>query len=193
MARWWQSGRETARQREFESHQQRLERLSGQMLERYRAGLKDKVADPDRLQALYGTHFLDGSFRQQAHRVLTMACSMLRVPNAMVNIVTPLGQQTVAAVGANDDANGPLETHSFCQHVIGTGRELAVSDAEGHSLVCDTVFARDGIIVSYLGVPIVRQDWIVGVLCVYDDKPRDWDTADVGMLTQLSQVLSQVS
>jgi GAF domain-containing protein len=46
-------------------------------------------------------------------------------------------------------------------------------------------------VVSYLGVPIVSNKWIVGVLCVFDDEPREWDTADVGMLTQLAALLSR--
>ncbi len=192
MAKWFQRGRdEAAKTREFETHQQRLERLSGEMLTRYRSDLENRVADPERLRAMYGSHFLEATNRQQAQRVLTMATSMLRVPNAMINLVTPDGQETVAAVGAYEEATGPIESHSFCQHVIGTGRELAVNDAAGHSLVCDTVYAKAGQIVSYLGVPIIRDKWIVGVLCVFDDVPRDWDTADVGMLTQLSSVLTR--
>lgn len=175
---------------DFTARQEHIRRLTGQMLEQYRRETLSKVNDPDRLHETYGTHFMDADNRAQSERVCGLAASMLRAPFSQVNVITERGQETVAFYG-ND--TGPLELHdSFCHHVIGTGQPLSVGAASEHALVCDTAVARNGMVTSYLGVPIAnRSGYIVGVLCVYDTKRREWDLADVTMLTQLAFVLTR--
>ncbi len=81
---------------------------------------------------------------------------------------------------------------SYCKHVIATGREFAVDRSNAHPLVCNTMLATTEQVVSYLGVPIASRDGIiVGVLCVHTTDEREWSTADVSMLTQLSFVLTR--
>jgi GAF domain-containing protein len=182
----------TPTQTEFETQQDRLMKLSGDVLSRYRKELAQEVAEPERLNAVYGQRFLEREMRDQAQIVAHMASELLMVPNAMVNIVLSDRQVTVAQVGSYASPEVARE-ESYCQHVIGTGRELAITDSARHPLVCDTTFAQNAAIVSYLGVPVVsREGMIVGVLCCWDSIKRDWDAADVGILTQLSMVLTRV-
>jgi GAF domain-containing protein len=189
--RWFQRG--AVKQDEFESQQQKLARLSGEMLSRYRTELKAEISDPDRLAQVYGSEFATSDMKKQCQSVATMATQMLKTPMAMINILNGEEQETVAQVGADDVPPLIATEESFCRHVIGTGREFAVSNSPEHPLVCDTQVSREGIIVSYLGVPIERQGYIVGVLCVADVHPRDWSLADVSILTQLAAVLTRAA
>lgn len=175
----------------FETHQDRLSRLSGEMLTRYRKELKAEVTDPQRLAQVYGSEFASAGVRSQAQSVAAMAASMVKAPSAMINVVTANEQETIAKVGAEAVPAVIDAEDAFCSHVIGTGREFAVDDSGTHPLVCDTRYARGGEIISYLGVPIERSGYIVGVLCVADDKVRTWSTADVSILTQLAAVLTR--
>lgn len=193
MVKFWKG---TMPEADFETQQAKLRRLSGEVLKRYQRELEVEVRDPQLLAETYGKAFASSDARRQAEVVAEMATQMLGVPNAMVNVMNPdKGIQDSIAYIHDDkvEAMSPaLIQDSYCQHVIGTGRPLAVEDAMNHPLVCDSVLAREGIVVSYLGVPVAsRGGMIVGSLCVYEATQRDWKTADVGMLTQLSMVLTR--
>jgi GAF domain-containing protein len=193
MKRWF--GAKAVQLEEFETQQSKLAKMSREVFDRYQATLKQEVADPARLEAVYGSAFANADSKRQAQVVALMASSMLSVPNAMITLILPDRQVRVANV-----VNGQVDTdladdkieESFCKHVIGTGRELAIDRSGEHALVCDTRFARSGEITSYLGVPIANTEGIiVGVLCVFDSAERDWGVGDVGLLTQLSVVLTR--
>jgi GAF domain-containing protein len=183
---------------ELENQQQKLARLSGEVLQKYRQDLNVEVHDPQRLEAIYGSGFMRAEATKQAEVVAVMATQMLSVPNALVSVVLPDGQYNIAWVANNEpmhtDLSQPASSvpDSYCSHVIGTGREVNIETSLDHPLVCDTKWAIDGDIVSYLGVPIAnRHAIIVGTLCVYDKHERHWGAADVSMLTQLSLVLTR--
>lgn len=195
MVKLWNSRRLPV-QHEIESQQDKLRRLSGQVLERYRRELNAEISDPQRLSAVYGAAFASATVRRQAQLVATMATDMLRVPHAAVSVIEGADKDQQFIAQASRMADLAPETvvleESFCRHVIGTGRELMVEEAGDHPLVCDTRLAKDGLVTSYLGVPVANRDLvIVGVLCVWDSKSRTWTPADVGMLTQLSMVLTR--
>lgn len=195
MVRWWNSTKPVS-EPQFESHQQKLQRMSAEVVQRYQRELDAEISDPQRLSATYGSAFAGAETRRQTQTVVMMAASMLKVPNADAMLVMSDRQESVAAVRDYEivdpgDANAPIHD-SYCKHVIGTGREFAVDDAPNHPLVCDTSFARGRNIIAYLGVPIASRDGvIVGVLCVHDSRAREWRVADVSMLTQLSFVLTR--
>lgn len=180
---------------QFETQQSRLEKMSREVFDRYHVALDKELAEPQRLEAVYGSAFANADSKRQAEVVALMASSMLSVPNAMITLILPDRQVRVASVvnGVVDQNldDDPIED-SFCKHVIGTGRELAIDRSGTHALVCDTRFARSGEITSYLGVPVANTEGIiVGVLCVFTSQERDWGVGDVSLLTQLSVVLTR--
>lgn len=193
--KWW-SGTKAVTAEQFETQQQKLRRLTGEVVRVHEKAVDAEVHDPARLKAVYGSAFASASCTRQAQVVALMASSMLKVPNCHVTMVLDDRQESVAAVedGAvvdSSDKDMPV-SESWCKHVIATGREFAVNAGAEHPLVCDTKVARDGDIVSYLGVPIATRDnIIVGVLCVFDSVRREWSVVDVSMLTQLSLVLTR--
>jgi GAF domain-containing protein len=180
---------------DFMSQQAKLRSMSGDVLRRYQRELDAEISDPDRLAAVYGHAFASSDTKRQAGVVAAMASAMLKVPNAAVNVITGEDQEPVAWVADGQLVTDPKVVparESFCVNVITTGREMAVEDAREHPLVCDSRFVADGCVISYLGVPIAnRSGIIVGSLCVFESGPRQWSTADVGMLTQLSMVLTR--
>jgi GAF domain-containing protein len=197
MVKLWHRSTVTAPD-ELENQQQKLARLSGDVLRQYRRDLDVEVNDPQRLEAIYGSGFMRAEATKQSEVVAVMATQMLSVPNAIVSVVLPDGQYNVAWIVDNEsvrvDLSQPASTlpDSYCSHVIGTGREVNIETSVDHPLVCDTKWARGGEIVSYLGVPVAnRHAIIVGTLCVYDSCERQWAPADVSMLTQLSLVLTR--
>lgn len=184
-------------QAEFETQQQKLQRLSGDVLARYQREIDTEVADPQRLEATYGAVFASAGMKRQAQTVCLMATQMLGVPNAAISVLGRHEQEFIARVEQGQVVQDSLVTRiedSYCRQVIGTGREFAVEKAAEHPLVCDSTFTTDGIIVSYLGVPIAdRNSIIVGVLCTWDSVEHPWSAADVAVLTQLSLVLTRAA
>lgn len=177
------------------SQQAKLRSMSGDVLRRYQRELDAEVSDPDRLAAVYGAAFACADTKRQAGVVAMMASSMLKVPNAAVNVITAEEQEPVAWITDGQLITDPKVVparESFCVNVITTGREMAVENAREHPLVCNSRFALEGEVISYLGVPIAnRSGVIVGSLCVFEPSQRQWKPADVGMLTQLSMVLTR--
>ncbi len=194
---WWSKGKAAPTQTELETQQAKLQRLSREVVERYQREMSANINSPEQLRHIYGAPFADAGVRRQAGIVATMATQMLDTPSGMVTVVTPDKQESVALVlerVLQSDEN-QISSHyddSYCKFVIGTGREFAVSVSADHPLVCDTTFATSGMVVAYLGVPVANPDrYIVGTLCVWDSQARDWKAADVGILTQLSFVLTR--
>lgn len=193
MVKLWNS-RRLPDQREIETQQDKLRRMSGEVLARYQRELKAEISDPERLALVYGQAFASKDSLRQAETVAKMATDMLRVPHAAVSVIREHEQEFIAQASRMADPVAPTSplSDSFCQHIIATGREMVVDDADEHPLVCNSTYTRDGVITSYLGVPVANRDSVViGVLCVWDSEKRTWSLADVGMLTQLSMVLTR--
>ncbi len=182
------------KQPEFENQQDKLRRMSEEVIRQYQTDVDREVSDPDRLAAMYGSGFMSADLKRQAEVVAVMASQMLKVPNADVSAVMPGVHQALASVrdGEVIEPGSQGLDDSMCKNVIATGREMAVELAQNHPLVCNTEWATSGAIVAYLGVPVASHEGIiVGVLCVHSPHKREWKTADVSVLTQLSFVLTR--
>lgn len=177
---------------EFRTHQDRLRDLASDMVAGYQASLRQEVNSPERLAAVYGVEFASTGFRMQARTVAEMASSMLKVPYAMVTIITADEQINVAST---DTSMAPAIAceDGYCENVIATGREFSVDNAPEHHLVADSELAKSGVVTSYLGVPIVVDTQIVGVVCAYDTQPRHWGVADVSILARLAAVMTRAA
>ncbi len=82
-------------------------------------------------------------------------------------------------------------SHSFCQYVRRTGRELVVSDARITDLVRDNLAIADLNVIAYLGAPIFDPAGTpIGALCAIDDKPRLWTDENRTMLSKLAACVS---
>jgi two-component system, cell cycle sensor histidine kinase and response regulator CckA len=129
-------------------------------------------------------------------RVSRLACEILDVPVAQVNVVLPDVQSSISSVGRGPEQaswNGPREVPiqtSYCRHVARSGRPLAVEDARTHPLVKDSPATISGGIRAYLGVPLKDEDGnTLATLCVVDFEPRSWDRRSLAALGSLADFL----
>lgn len=77
-----------------------------------------------------------------------------------------------AAVHRGDKT--PFED-TICANALRCGTTLVISDATDDERTAGLAVVAAGAIGSYLGVPLYTGDGeMVGVLCVFDDHPRDW-------------------
>lgn len=177
---------------------EQLARLEGAMLEAYQRELGLRLNDRSRLEAVYGSHFFAADRLLKLNSICASAAQLLDAENAAVNIITADRQIAIATYGdralkrasAHDaPPEVPLDS-SFCQHVVGTERDLVIGDTLRHALVCQSLATTSGGIRSYLGVPIITQSGhILGSLCVWSTRPRNWRTTDASILASLSAVL----
>ncbi len=72
---------------------------------------------------------------------------------------------------------------TFCQYAIASGKPFEVTDSLTDLVVCNSPNAIK--IRSYNGVPLIINSWVVGVICIYSDSPREeWDFLDKTRLKQ---------
>ena len=110
-------------------------------------------------------------------RLADLARRLLGTSSADVRLVHTDGG--TAPVGAPHDA--------MCALVTGDA-PLAVGDATADPRFTHVPAVADGRVTAFLGVPLVTdRGRVLGVLCVWDDRRRDWTDADVELLAQLAR------
>lgn len=155
----------------------------------YRDRLKTTLADPTRLEAVYGSRFWTQPDREKLRQFCITASTTLNAPVAQVSLVTDSEQVIVAAVG-KEDARAESLDFSVCQHTVGVGMSLNVNDLRHQVVLCDLKSVTDQGLVAYLGVPLLdRNGNILGAFCAADFEERSWSDMDVTMLTHLASAL----
>lgn len=148
------------------------------------------VTDPDRLRALRSLYLLDTPSDRGFDELAQVARRALGVPVALISLVDRERQFLVSCPGLRQEWAERRETplsHSFCQHVVATDGPLIVSDAREHALVRDNPAVRDLDVIAYAGVPLRTHDgFVVGTLCAIDHTPRQWQDAQIELLSRLA-------
>ena len=123
-------------------------------------------------------------------RLTRVACRVLRAPVGLVSLVDQNRQFFKSCVGLPEPFASKRQTpvsHSFCQHVVATGKPLIVEDARNNPLVRLNPAVEEMGIVAYAGIPLVTSDGhAIGSFCVIDSRPRSWSFDDVEMLQELA-------
>lgn len=149
--------------------------------------------EPARLRALYDTGLLDSEVSERYDRLTRLASKLLRTPVALISLVDDRRQFFKSSLGLAEPWASARETplsHSFCQHVVTSGRPLKIEDALQHPLVRDNLAIPDLGVVAYLGVPIVGGAGDnLGSFCVVDTVPRAWSDEEEEVLLELGQFL----
>ena len=162
-------------------------------------GEKDRGAilrDPVRLALLDRTALLDTGPEAAFDRLTRLASRLLDVPVALVSLVDGERQFFKSCLGLPPDvtaARGTPLSHSFCQHVVTSGRPLIVNDARLDPLLHDNRAIPDLGVVAYLGIPLLLDGHVIGSFCAIDGRPRDWCDDDVALMADLTQsVLTEI-
>lgn len=156
-----------------------------------------RIHDPARLDALQRSGLLDSPPEEAFDRLARLASRLLNAPVALVSLIDADRQFFKACLGLPEPWASWRQTplsHSFCQHVAGSGEPLVIDDAREHPLVRDNLAIPDLGVVAYLGIPLITSDGqALGSFCVIDSQPRQWSPAEVGLLKDLTaSVMTEV-
>lgn len=169
--------------------QEELAKLERAMLETYERELGLQLNQPERLKAVYGSHFFDADRKERLDSICKAVASLLETNVAAVNMITDQQQVQVACSTTDPVLSKPVED-SYCQHVVGTERYMSIEDSLRHALVCESKSTIEGGIRSYLGVPLISTSGhVIGSLCVWSYYPRTWSPSDVVMLASFAAVV----
>ena len=147
------------------------------------------LSDPGRLAAarsLQPDQGASAAFDRLAH----LAAVFLDVPAASVSIVEEQRQRFIGVASPGFERAGPRETpieYSYCQHVVTQGSPLLLEDATKDPQFCTHPACVEGGIAAYIGIPIrTSAGHVIGALCAFDLKPREWTDAQLATLTDLA-------
>jgi GAF domain-containing protein len=154
------------------------------------AGLLSIVRNVSRIAALQRLNLLDTPPEASFDRLTRIACRMLRAPIGLVSLVDRDRQFFKACIGLPEPFASKRQTplsHSFCQHVVASGKPLVIEDARVNPLVQLNPSVSELGIIAYAGIPLTTTTGeTLGSFCVIDCKPRAWSFEDVEALQELA-------
>lgn len=155
------------------------------------------LTDPKRLSLILELDLVDSLPEEVFDRLTRLASRLLPTPVALVSIVDDKRQFFKSFVGLEDPWANQRETplsHSFCQHVVVSGKPLIVEDAREHPLVKDNLAVPDLGVISYLGMPLTLQSGhTLGSFCVIDTEARQWTDDNINTVRELARsVMSEI-
>ena len=151
------------------------------------AVLSKNLSDSTRLNIINQYGLFDGSDNIVYDQITWLASYIADTPIALISIVGEKEQCFIARQGF-DTKKTPVEV-SFCSHALDDKDELLiVEDARKDSRFKDNPLVKgDPYIVFYAGVPLVSPEgFILGTLCVIDNKPRQLNQDQIKALQSLS-------
>ena len=153
--------------------------------------------DPRRIETLESTALLDSPPEKIFDRMTSMASRMLNVPVTLVSLVDRERQFFKSQHGQAEPMASRRETplsHSYCKHVVATGKPLIVADAREHPLLHDNPAITENNVIAYLGIPLTTAEGqTIGSFCAIDGEPRQWTEPDVEVMENIaSSVMTEI-
>lgn len=177
----------------YEHRQHAYTQMGPEVLGQYEKDLNEALTAPSRVAAAH--EFIRRQKLKTTRDVVQRAARMMGTTFAELNVMTDTQQITLASADTGIGVRGPDDTipceEGWCQHVVGLGRELAIEDATEHALVKGSEVAQSGLIVSYIGTPVLYAGHVVAVLCVYCTAKRTWSEDDAQKLRLLAESLTE--
>ena len=147
---------------------------------------KTAIENPERLAALDDTQLMDTDPDEDLDLITHLAARLLNIPVALVSLVDDHRQFFKSQVGLPEPWSEKRETplsHSFCQWVVSSDRELVISDARNHPVLVKNGAVSDLGVIAYAGVPLKAQTGnTIGAFCAIDSNPYDWSDKDLATL-----------
>jgi GAF domain-containing protein len=145
-----------------------------------------------RLAALARLGILDTPNEPEFDQIVAEAAAMANTPMSLISFVTDSRQWFKASTGV--EAKETNRSAAFCAWAIFNADVLCVEDAATDERFHDNALVTgDPNIRAYAGVPINSPDgFLLGTLCVIDDKPKAFDQAVVDQLKTLAARVSQL-
>jgi len=147
------------------------------------------VYRPSRLRALAELGANAQSSAEALDRIGRVACRVLDVPVALVNLIGADRQRFVGCGGPEPWASMremPL-TAGFCPFALGAEDAYALEDARTDPVHASNLAVRQYGVVAYAGVPLrTAEGEAIGTLCALDSEPRAWSPEDLALLSDLA-------
>jgi diguanylate cyclase (GGDEF)-like protein len=142
-----------------------------------------------RLAALERYDVLGTPPEEAFDRITRLTKKLFDVPIAIVSFIDAHRQWYKASEGIA--VKEVPKEKTFCQNVIADGKLLVVPDATMDPRFRHSEFvASDPHIRFYAGVPLQTGDGHnIGVLCIIDTQPRDFNKAEIEVMEDLSQLV----
>ena len=147
--------------------------------------------EKERLELLRALELLDSPPEATFDRITRLVARALGVPIALFSLVDDERQWFKSRIGV--DASETPRDVAFCAHAITQKQPLVVANA-----LQDERFADNPLVAGaphirfYAGVPIVSTNGLaLGTLCAVDQQPRELSAAELEMLCDLADILSQ--
>ena len=140
-----------------------------------------------RMDAVRGVSLLGTPAEERFDRITRLAKRLFDVPMAVIDIVGEKLAWLKSAQGF--DGFEGARCDSYCHHTVLTDETFIVRDARTDPRVHDSGFANTW--VFYAGVPLRFEGERVGVLCIGDTKPRDFDAEEDLSLRDLAVMAQQ--
>jgi two-component sensor histidine kinase len=152
-----------------------------------------EVADPARLLAVRAGGLLDTPPEEGFDRLTRIASRLLETPT-LISLVDADRQFFKSQHGLPERYATTRQTplsHSFCQHVVTSGRPFVVEDARLDARVKDNQAVPELGVIAYAGVPLRAPGGaVIGSLCAIGYTPRTWTDADVTTLSDIAEIAS---
>lgn len=130
-------------------------------------------------------------------RIVQTSKKLFRCKSSFITVIDKVNNRQIflSEAGLAKDISVAGETSlelSFCQYVVSSGKPFIINDTRCDDLTKNHPAIEKFKITSYLGVPVMgRRDEAAAVLCVTDNKVRNWDADDLHILKVLSDGLSR--
>ena len=137
-----------------------------------------------RMAAVHKLRLLGTPAEERFDKITRLARRMFNVPMACLDIV---GEKLawLKSVQGFDGLEG-LRKDSYCHYTVLDQGICLVQDARTDSRVCDSALANFW--VFYAGVPLHFDGERIGVLCIGDTRPREFDSEQLSALSDLAEL-----
>lgn len=151
------------------------------------------IYDSNRLEAVQSSNLINDTFDDRFDSIVKLAATALNCQTSLFSIITDSEEFYKSFYGMSEamaQNRGVSLTDDFCKYIVASNKEFVVNEAITNAIVSDSAFVKDGTVGSYLGCPITSIDkQVIGALCVFDPKSRQWTQEELGILKELANLI----
>ena len=139
-----------------------------------------------RLETLHALNILDTEAEMCFDLIVNLASKTCNTPMAAITLVDSDRQWFKASHGIEEKQTS--REVAFCSYTILENKPFLVENTLTDKRFCNNPLVMSPPnIRSYLGIPLTVCGYVVGALCVLDDKARGFSALQIQMLTKLAE------
>lgn len=157
----------------------------------------NKLADPDRLQAINNTGLMDAGRQAAFDRLAQLAAKLVNAPLTIVSLVGAEKQYFVADYGLpspfKESRELPIDS-SICRYTL-EGESIISSNALNDPLLKFHPSTGPWGIVALVVIPLINPDGhVLGTFCAIDSKEREWSEYEIHVMQELTlSVMTEIN